>query len=257
MKGVDFLPKIYTELKIDFRAAPKAIITAIQGDVNSRYLDVTLVDKNIPVNLTDCTVTIFIKRPPASSSCFKKNRREFLYNIGQITDAENGRVQFPLTTEILEVPGYLECEISVEKIIKEKSEILTTPKFKILVSSTLKNKELLESTNEYGALVLAFENFTEASRFITSVVDGIGIPGEISQENNIETLFQGLEKIIEYVKNGGSSTDFSQLVNQINEKIIENTNAQTIALNAKIENSTNEILQKIGELPTSRRINSR
>lgn len=144
----------------------KTTITAIQNNQNSRYIDVDLKDKGNPVDLTNATVKIFVKRPPTKTPCPKLPTDTFIYNIGQITDAENGRVQFALTTDFLKEPGRLECEISVEKIIKDQSEVLTTPVFNILVSETLKNNKLIESTNEYGALVLMYENIVEASRFL-------------------------------------------------------------------------------------------
>ncbi|MBS5794826.1 MAG: phage tail tape measure protein [Clostridiales bacterium] len=144
----------------------KATITAIQNDQNSRYIDVDLKDKGNPVDLTNATVKIFVKRPPTKTPCPKLPTDTFIYNIGQITDAENGRVQFALTTDFLKEPGRLECEISVEKIVKDQSEVLTTPIFNILVSETLKNNKLIESKNGYGALVLMYENIVEASRFL-------------------------------------------------------------------------------------------
>ena len=160
------MPKIYSRLTIDFTQPVKTTITAIQNDQNSRYIDVDLKDKGNPVDLTNATVKIFVKRPPTKTPCPKLPTDTFIYNIGQITDAENGRVQFALTTDFLKEPGRLGCEISVEKIVKDQSEVLTTPIFNILVSETLKNNKLIESTNEYGALVLMYENIVEASRFL-------------------------------------------------------------------------------------------
>lgn len=246
------MPKIYSRLTIDFTQPVKTTITAIQNDQNSRYIDVDLKDKGNPVDLTNTTVKIFVKRPPTKTPCPKLPTDTFIYNIGQITDAENGRVQFALTTDFLKEPGRLECEISVEKIVKDQSEVLTTPIFNILVSKTLKNNKLIESTNEYGALVLMYENIVEASKFLTDTIEKIGIPGEVSQENSIDTLFKGLEKIITFIKNGiTGGGDTNEVINRINESIT----AQTVTLSEKLEDITNTILRKIEELP--RRFNTR
>lgn len=239
------MPKIFSKLNLDFSGTVKSLLTAVQGDQNSRYIDMQLQNKGIAIDLTDCVVKIYANKPPAKEPCPKTTTNSFIYNIGQITDAINGRVQFALTTEFLENPGIIECEVTIEKIIKNKSELLTSPKFNILVSETLKNDKAIESTNEYGALILMYENVVEASKYLTNVVEVIGVPGEISQENSINTIFEALEKIITFVKNSsGGSGDFSQ----INTKIDE----QTIILNAKIENSTDEIIRKIEELPRRR-----
>ena len=240
------MPKLFSKLIIDFTKPVKTTITAIQNDQNSRYIDVILENKGEVVDLTDCTVKIFVKRPPAKTPCPNLPTDNFIYNIGQITDAVNGRVQFALTTDFLKNPGRLECEISVEKIVKDKSEILTTPIFNILVSESLKSDDAIESTNEYGALVVLYENISDAVLQISSIIDKMGIVGEISQENSINTIFEALEKIITLIKNSSDSgEDFSQVINKINESILEQTNT----LNTKIENSTNEILKKFEELP--------
>ena len=235
------MPKIYSRLTIDFTQPVKTTITAIQNDQNSRYIDVDLKDKGNPVDLTNATVKIFVKRPPTKTPCPKLPTDTFIYNIGQITDAENGRVQFVLTTDFLKEPGRLECEISVEKIVKDQNEVLTTPIFNILVSETLKNNKLIESTNEYGALVLMYENIVEASRFLTDVIEKIGIPGEISHENSIDTLFEGLEKIITFIKSGiTGGGDFSDIINKINDTEQN--------LKSAITNTGNDVLLGVKQL---------
>ena len=177
------MPKLFSKLIIDFTKPVKTTITAIQNDQNSRYIDVILENKGEVVDLTDCIVKIFVKRPPAKTPCPNLPTNNFIYNIGQITDAVNGRVQVALTTDFLKNPGRLECEISVEKIKKGESEILTTPKFSILVSSTLKTDKAIENTNEYGALVLLYEN----------VVDAISVISNI--ENNTNEILKKIEDL--------------------------------------------------------------
>ena len=87
---------------------------------------------------------------------------------------------------------------------------------------------------------------------LTDTIEKIGIPGEVSQENSIDTLFKGLEKIITFIKNGiTGGGDTNEVINRINESIT----AQTVTLSEKLEDSTNTILRKIEELP--RRFNTR
>ena len=97
-----------------------------------------------------------------------------------------------------------------------------------------------------------YENIVEASKSLTDTIEKIGIPGEVSQENSIDTLFKGLEKIITFIKNGiTGGGDTNEVINRINESIT----AQTVTLSEKLEDSTNTILRKIEELP--RRFNTR
>lgn len=229
--------KIETKLLIDFTLGVKNLVTAVQGDLNTRYLTCALKNNGVPLDLTGYTVKIYGKRPENPQKCDKKPSKQILYDLGQILDATNGKVQFPLKTEILAIPGYLECEISVEKITKDaEPQILTSPKFKIIVSPSLKNDGAMEATNEFGALVLMFKTWEEASDSLNEILKKIGEPAETEPTYN--SIFEALEILIKKVGIGGGSVDFSELIKNINNSL---TNTEQTIVN-KIDNSQTEIL---------------
>ena len=54
------MSKIYTKLQIDIQEPITDIVTAVQEDSNSRYLDVVLMEKGIPLNLSGEEVRIYM-----------------------------------------------------------------------------------------------------------------------------------------------------------------------------------------------------
>lgn len=135
------MSQVFNKMKIEVKREIVDIITAKQNDTNSRYLDVYLYDDGIPLDLTDQEVRIYMKKPDGKE----------IFNDGEITEPKNGRCQFLLSTEALGVYGVLEAEIS---IWENNTEIVTTQTFHIFVTESLRTSGSVESSNEYGALVI-------------------------------------------------------------------------------------------------------
>ena len=68
------MSKIYTKLQIDIQEPITDIVTAVQEDSNSRYLDVVLMEKGIPLNLSGEEVRIYMRKPDGTE----------LFNDGEI-----------------------------------------------------------------------------------------------------------------------------------------------------------------------------
>ena len=181
------MAKTYNRLEIDVNKKPTDImVQAVQADSNSRYLDVTLFSNGVPLNLTGHEVRIFMKKP--------ENGGE-IWNNGEITDAAAGRCQFLMTTEALAKMGHLQTQISVWK---DNREILSTQIFEVYVTKSLLSDSAVESSNEYGALVVLFQNLYEAHALMTSMVNSFGSKGAISTARDIGTFWQALEYIAKY-----------------------------------------------------------
>ena len=84
------MAKTYNRLEIDVNKKPTDIITAVQADSNSRYLDVSLFNNGVPLDLTGHEVKIFMAKPEESGE---------IWNDGVITNAKEGRCEFLMTTE--------------------------------------------------------------------------------------------------------------------------------------------------------------
>ena len=187
------MAKTYNKMLLDINEKPSDIITAVQNDTNSRYLDVNLYDNGVPINLEGCEVKIFMNKP--------ENGGE-IWNDGVITEAENGRCEFLLTTEALAKMGHLQVQIS---IWKDNTEILSSQIFEIYVTESLLGESSVESSNEYGTLVVLFQNLYEAYDLMTTMVQNIGKPDEVAAQYDLVTMWQAWEFLVAYMK--GDFTD--------------------------------------------------
>lgn len=152
-------------MKINIKEEITSIITAKEEDLNSRYLDVYLMDDGIPINLTGHEVRIYGRKPDGT---------EF-FNDGEITDAVNGRCQFPITSQALAVAGNLKVELS---IWQNNERILTTQTFDISIVPKIRNDKAIESSNEFGALVILFQKLYDFIADVTELLNLVGQPAD-------------------------------------------------------------------------------
>ena len=174
------MSQVYNKLKIDIKEPITDIITAKQNDSESRFLDVYLYDSGVAINLTGHEVRIYMRKPDGKE----------VFNNGEITDATSGRCQFELTDQALSAVGYLKCEIS---IWKDNTQILTTQTFNVFVTESLRASGSVESSNEYGALVVLYQNLYEAIDLMTTMAEMFGEPGDVAAAASIATFWQMLE----------------------------------------------------------------
>lgn len=182
------MAKTYNRMRIDVNTKPADIITEVQADSNSRYLDVFLYDGGVPIDLTGHEVRIYMRKPENSGE---------IWNNGEITEPTNGRCQFLLTTQALEKTGYLKTQIS---IWKNNEEILSTQIFDIKITENLRTEGSIESSNEYGALVVLFQNLYEAYDLMTEMVQNIGTPDGVAAQYDLSTMWQAWEFLVAYMK---------------------------------------------------------
>ncbi|MDE6357310.1 MAG: phage baseplate upper protein [Eubacteriales bacterium] len=245
------MAKTYNRLDIEFNKDVNDIITAVQNDTLSRYLDVSLFSNGMPINLTDHTVRIYMVKPDNTE----------IFNDGEITDAINGRVQFELTTQALTVCGNLQTQIIV--FDNEEREILSTKIFNILITESLKNENSVESSNEYGALVILFQNIYEALQLMTEVSQKLGLPTDKLEALNLTTMYEVLDYLINTVEEN-STVAVQGKLNEIDakieklEKTIEDYNmdylelpnlnyGEMILINHKVDENYNTIVNVTGK----------
>lgn len=208
------MAQVYKKINIDVNSKITDIVTAIQKDASSRYLDVVLWDSATLIDLTGHEVRIYGK---------KADGTEF-YNNGEITNATGGRCQFELTSQALAVANDLEVQIVV---FKDNTEILSTQPFTIHVVKSLLSDSSIESSNEYGALVVLYQNLYEAYDLMTEMVQKIGNAGDIAQGLNLNTMFEVWEWLITYMQEN-STAGVVDIVNAINSKIGSSTTGDTV-----------------------------
>lgn len=202
------MAKIHKIIPIDFKTPINDIATAVQGDINSRVLDVLLYDGGIPYNLSGYTPRIVMRKPDGTT----------IFNDGVIRDANNGRVEFELTNQALAMVGTLEVQIKI--FDDANKQILSSNIFNLFVTENLLDDDTVESSNEYGSLVILFQNIYECITTVQDLNDKIGIPGEKGIELSTDTLFKEIEYLIDFSEKNSVGSLGEKLDNLKNE--IEN-----------------------------------
>ena len=194
------------DLKVNYRIyadvrnenVSKIVAKTKQEDTLTRYLDITVTDNGVPVDLTGCEVRIYGR---------KYDKTEF-YNEGILQDAAAGRCLFEATTQMTACPAHsVHCEI---RIFKDNVQILSTMPFEIFVVESLIGESAIESSNEYGALVLLYQNLYESIDLMQKMVATIGMPGEIATGYGLDTMWKTWEHLVAYMEG-----DFTDLVEEV------------------------------------------
>lgn len=220
------MAKTYNKLNIEINQKVTDIITAVQDDTNSRYLDVQLFDNGTPINLTGQEVRIFLKKPDGTN----------IWNDGEVTSATEGRCQFLLTTQTLAVCGVLETQIS---IWQNNEEILSTEIFKIFVTKSLRSSGSIESSNEYGSLVILFQNIYEALDLMTEMVQSFGTAGAVAQGIPVTTFWQMLEAVYSVNAEALANASVSEVLNRMGLTNDSGATATTGTLMGKVNELIN------------------
>lgn len=186
------MAQTYKKMNIDINAKPTDIVTAVQKDAQSRYLDISLLDNGLALNLTGHEVRIYGKKPDGT---------EF-YNDGVITNATTGRCQFELTSQALSSVGIVEVQVL---LFKDNTQILSTHPFTINVVKSLMSDGAIESSNEYGALVVLYQNLYEAYDLMTEMIQKIGVPEAIAKSLGLNTMFEVWDWLIDYMQKNSSA----------------------------------------------------
>jgi len=177
------MAKTYNRLEIDVNKKPNSIgIRPVQHDTKSRYLDVCLYENGVPINLTGEQVRITFRKADGST----------FFNQGEVTDAAAGRCQFALANEILSEAKAVEAQISVWNA---GGQILSTQVFEIYVTAAIPWTDAVESENEYGVLVVLFQEIQDALDTMHKIATTFGEPGDKAAEYGVDTFWGILETL--------------------------------------------------------------
>ena len=177
------MAKTYNRLEIDVNKKPNSIgIRPVQNDTKSRYLDVCLYENGVPIDLTGEQVRITFRKADGST----------FFNQGEVTDAAAGRCQFALTNEILSEAKAVETQISVWNV---GGQILSTQVFEIYVTAAIPWTDSVESENEYGVLVVLFQEIQDALDTMHKIAAAFGEPGDKAAEYGVDTFWGILETL--------------------------------------------------------------
>lgn len=144
-------------------------ISANQGEVNSRFLEITLTENGTTLNLTDKSVIFYTTKPDGN----------IIFNSCKIENAQKGLVSVCLTSQMSAVSGLMPCEIHI--IDTEKS----TLKF---IGLTLKiipcadSDSAVESTSEFTMLQEAIAKCINIGDQMLEHMDLRNNPHEVTAE---------------------------------------------------------------------------
>lgn len=136
------------KLKLDTWHKNCVVVSASQGEVNARFLEITLVDGGEPLNLEGSTVLIYTEKPD----------KNVIFNNCKIENAEKGIVSVGLTSQMSVLSGKLDCEIHI--INREKSTLKILG-LQIRVMPCANSDVAVESTSEFTVLSDTIEQTLE------------------------------------------------------------------------------------------------
>ena len=116
------------------------VLYANQGEINSRFIEITFDTQNEKLDLTNKTVTIYTKKPDGN----------LIYNNCTILDASNGIVTVELTSQMSNIPGALICELH---IFDENGYLLKVKGLQIMIINCDDFSSAIQSTTEYNTLI--------------------------------------------------------------------------------------------------------
>ena len=182
------MAKTYNKMQIDMNGDILSSVTAVAQDTLSRYLDCNLYNNGVTLDLTGHMAQLYIKKPEPDGLT--------VLTQGEITDAAAGRVQFELTNQALAETGWIELQIV---LTSGEGEVLSSEIFKLHVLPSIRSDEAIESTNEFGALVVLFQEIQNSLDLMNAIIASFGEPGKIATEYGVDTFWGILEASLENV----------------------------------------------------------
>ena len=122
-------------------------LQTIQYDVDSRYVNVKIVNNGKNVDLTNYMVSIACKKPDG----------KIVFNETEMVEPKQGLIKFLISEQISSTLGEVVCEL---KIYGKNSSVLTTQYFTINVMQPISSKKI-QSTNEFRQLTIAMNEYNK------------------------------------------------------------------------------------------------
>ena len=211
------------------------VVSASQGEVNARFLEITLVDGGEPLDLEETTVLIYAEKPD----------RTVIFNNCKIEDAEKGIVSVGLTSQMSSLSGKLDCEIHV--INREKSTLKILG-LQIRIMPCANSDSAVESTSEFTVLSDAIEQTLE-------IMDQYSEENIIGKIKSMDGEGSGLDADLLDGKHGSEYATKAQGTKADSAIQGVQGNGTTITPNAnKVVNVTPS---NIGAVPNTRKVNNK
>lgn len=199
------------------------ILAFIQGESDSRYIEVTFKDESENLSLANRQVTFYAQKPDGT----------LIFNDCDV-DSDKNTATVAVTSQMESVSGFMDCEF---QIFNSENSLLKVNGLKILIVADKDFSEAIESTSEYNALIKAL-NDAQASE--GDLEKYLGEAGELS--NRIGTLSdlttQEKNSLVGAVNEVNSSlisdvNTINESLSQLNTKIMPITQGGTGGVTAE------------------------
>lgn len=138
------------------------IIECVQGDTNSYELNISLIDGELPINLTDQTARLVCQKADGTT----------VFQDFTIINALTGNISTVLSTNSITCLGNVKAEI---KIYGLNTELLTGTRFDYRVIPSFLNEATVVSTNDFSTLTTALSDIALAK-------EDVGIMGALNTQ---------------------------------------------------------------------------
>ena len=134
------------------------VLYANQGEISSRFIEITFDTQNEKLDLTNKTVTIYAKKPDGN----------LIYNNCTILDVSAGIVTVELTSQMSNIPGALICELH---IFDENGYLLKVKGLQIMIINCDDFSSAIQSSSEYNTLINCINKVENLANQYSSQID--------------------------------------------------------------------------------------
>ena len=207
-----------------------------QGEVNSRFLEIKILDKKKAFNLTDKTVIFYATKPDGN----------LIFNYCEIIDAQKGLINLAMTSQMSIVPGIMrDCEID---ILDEELTKLKVKGLSIEIIRCTDFESAIESTSEFTVL-------DEALADVKKVMDAYSEENIMGKIMSMDGEGCGLDADLLDGKHGSEYATAAQ--GEKAESAIQGIKANGLVLPIDSANVVNLTPENLNVVPISRTVNNK
>ena len=207
-----------------------------QGEVNSRFLQVKILDKKKPFNFTGKTVIFYATKPDGN----------LIFNDCEIEKATNGIVTLQLTSQMSIVPGIMrDCEFH---ILDEELTKLKVKGLSIEIARCTDFESAIESTSEFTALTQALDE-------VNKVMEAYSEENIMGKIMSMDGEGSGLDADLLDGKHGSEYATSAQGTKA--DSAIQGIKANGLVLPIDSGNAVNLTPENLNVVPISRTVNNK
>lgn len=207
-----------------------------QGEVNSRFLEIKILDKKKAFNLTGKTVIFYATKPDGN----------LIFNYCEIIDAQKGLINLAMTSQMSIVPGIMrDCEID---ILDEELTKLKVKGLSIEIIRCTDFESAIESTSEFTVL-------DEALADVKKVMDAYSEENIMGKIMSMDGEGCGLDADLLDGKHGLEYATAAQ--GEKAESAIQGIKANGLVLPIDSGNAVNLTPENLNVVPISRTVNNK